>query len=384
MDFIGAARPSIADPFLPNKIMNDQLEDIRECIGCNICYASDGLAVPIRCTQNPTMGEEWRRNWHPEISPQRKTTLNQEDSTVLIVGAGPAGLEAAHAAGKRGYTVMLAEASSAPGGRVTKESALPGLREWSRVRDYRIQQLTKMANVEMFMESEMTVENILEVDADHVMIATGANWRRDGFGRGTEAVIPNLGPEECLFTPDDIMEEKFPTGAIMIYDDDGYYMGSVMAEKLIQLGLTVSYVTPEAKVSSWSGYTAEQPRVQRRLMDLGVNIITSRSLSRFDGHRAELQCHYDSGSHFLECESLLLVTARTPRDRLYYDLQTYLETRSSDRSIKMRSLSKIGDCDSPSIIADAVFAGHRWARELDETVDFDNPAKYDRMFSCLN
>ena len=65
-DIIGSARPSIADPFLPNKIRNGKYDDIRECIGCNICYAHNTLGVPIRCTQNPTMGEEWRRNWHPE------------------------------------------------------------------------------------------------------------------------------------------------------------------------------------------------------------------------------------------------------------------------------------------------------------------------------
>lgn len=69
-DFIGAARPSIADPFLPRKIGEGRLHDIRECIGCNVCVASDWLSVPIRCTQNPSMGEEWRRGWHPErITP---------------------------------------------------------------------------------------------------------------------------------------------------------------------------------------------------------------------------------------------------------------------------------------------------------------------------
>ena len=66
MDLIGAARPSIADPFLPRKLREGRIEDIRECIGCNICSAGDRIGVPIRCTQNPAMGEEWRRGWHPE------------------------------------------------------------------------------------------------------------------------------------------------------------------------------------------------------------------------------------------------------------------------------------------------------------------------------
>src|SRR5499433_10390 len=97
LDFIGAARPSIADPFLPKKIEEGRSEDIRECIGCNVCIASDYYGVPLRCTQNPTMGEEWRRGWHPEVIAPKAS-----NETVLIVGGGPAGLECAVALGKRG------------------------------------------------------------------------------------------------------------------------------------------------------------------------------------------------------------------------------------------------------------------------------------------
>jgi dimethylamine/trimethylamine dehydrogenase len=133
LDFIGAARPSIADPFLPKKIEDGRLEEIRECIGCNICYASNTRGTPLRCTQNPTMGEEWRRAWHAEkIQPK-----GSEDA-VLVVGGGPAGLEAARALGQRGYRVLLAEARRALGGRVIGESRLLGLAEWARVRDWRL------------------------------------------------------------------------------------------------------------------------------------------------------------------------------------------------------------------------------------------------------
>ena len=180
MDFIGAARPSIADPFLPRKIHEGNLDEIRECIGCNICYSSDSLSVPIRCTQNPTMGEEWRRGWHPEkIDPKRS------DATILIVGSGPSGLEVACALGARGYRVLLAEKTRQAGGRVSLESALPGLSEWARVRDYRLQKLSKLSNVELFFESELTLNDILEVNADHVVIATGAKWRKRWFWPGT-------------------------------------------------------------------------------------------------------------------------------------------------------------------------------------------------------
>ncbi len=202
LDLIGAARPSIADPFLPRKIEEGRHDDIRECIGCNVCVATDKLSVPIRCTQNPTMGEEWRRGWHPERIPPRDT-----DDTALIVGAGPAGLEAARALAQRGYSVILAERSREFGGRVARGSRLPGLSAWARVRDWRLQQLKTMPNVEMLRESPVDAELALTVGASLVGIATGAYWRDDGVGRFHRAAIPGI-EAAPRFTPDDIMAER--------------------------------------------------------------------------------------------------------------------------------------------------------------------------------
>jgi dimethylamine/trimethylamine dehydrogenase len=143
LDLIGAARPSIADPFLPRKIDEGREDEIRECIGCNICVTGDMLGAPIRCTQNPTMGEEWRKGWHPErIAP---LAASHAGARVLVVGAGPAGLEAARALGQRGAEVILAEADATLGGRVSREARLPGLAEWARVRDWRIGQIQRMS-----------------------------------------------------------------------------------------------------------------------------------------------------------------------------------------------------------------------------------------------
>ena len=105
LDLIGAARPSISDPFLPKKIEEGREDDIRECIGCNICYSCYHESVPIRCTQNPTMGEEWRRGWHPEQIEGRASS-----DGVLVVGAGPAGLEAAREPQDALYRTLAARA----------------------------------------------------------------------------------------------------------------------------------------------------------------------------------------------------------------------------------------------------------------------------------
>ena len=365
-DFIGAARPSIADPFLPNKIKDGAIEDIRECIGCNICYTGDNLSTPIHCTQNPTFSEGWRRGWHPENIQSKKS-----DATVLVIGAGPAGLEATRALGQRGYRVMLAEKSTELGGRVRSEAKLPGLSEWIRVADYRIRQISQMPNVEVSPASEMNATEALQTDADHIVIATGASWRADGFGRYHETPPELFGNTDTVYTPDDIFRGRLPEGRITIFDDDHYYLGGVLAEYLIEKGNPVTLVTPETEVSTWTTYTEEQHRIQARLLSLGVNIITAHGVDKFEGETLLAKCIYTDNEKEIATDSLLTVTSRMPCDSIYHEL---INTETTSK------IYRIGDCDAPSIIATAIFAGHRFARELDEPVDRDNPLKYDRVF----
>jgi dimethylamine/trimethylamine dehydrogenase len=365
-DFIGAARPSIADPFLPQKISEGRIDDIRECIGCNICYTGDGLSVPIHCTQNPTISEGWRRGWHPEnIAPAAS-----KDS-VLVVGAGPAGLEAARALGQRGFKVLLAESRRELGGRVTLESRLPGLSEWIRVRDYRVQQLQKMPNCEIFLDSEMSVDDCLSVEADHIVVATGASWRRDGVGRSI--VSPLTGLSGPIYTPDDIMAGARPDGEVMVFDDDHYYHASTVAECLALAGARVTYVTSASKVASWTDYTAEQSQVHRRLAASGVAVMTNQVLQGFDGATAILHCVYTGQVKQLPAESLILTTSRQPKEDLYTGLAT-----TSQATGTSFTLARIGDCDAPGLIANAVFAGHRYARQL--LADEGESLRVDKVF----
>ncbi len=372
VDFVGAARPSIADPFLPRKVEEGRMNEIRECIGCNVCYSGDGLGVPIRCTQNPTMGEEWRREWHPErIHPA------SSDANVLVVGAGPAGLEATRALGQRGYNVFLAEASTELGGRVSHESRLPGLAEWGRVRDYRVNQIQTMPNVDVFLDNHLTAEDALSIGADHIVIATGAKWRADGFGRYHNRPGSNYGPAEQVFTPDDIFSGRMPQGKVLVYDDDHYYMGSVLAEALAAQGIEVCILTPENLVSAWGVMTDEQHRAQQRLLQLGVQVITAHGLDRFDGSKALLSCAYTDKTFEIDADAVVMVTSRIPEESLYREIEQKLETGDPADA---PSLTKIGDCDAPAIIAAAIYAGHRYARELDTDVPPSEEIRQDKVF----
>jgi dimethylamine/trimethylamine dehydrogenase len=367
VDLIGAARPSIADPFLPNKINEGREDEIRECIGCNFCFAHDNRGAPIRCTQNPTMGEEWRRGWHPE-----KVTPQKSDDTILIVGGGPAGMESALTLGKRGYHVFLAETDRDLGGRALKESMLPTLSEWNRVNEYRMIQLQKLNNVEVYPESEMTAADILEADFAHVVFATGSFWRKDGFGLwNAHPIAPHLSKKQ-IFTPDDIINGQCPTGRVMIFDDDHYYMGSVIAEKLIENGCQVDFVSTFSNVAAWTDNTVEQFRIQGRLLNLGVNIIPSRNLKAFDGNKVILECVYTGREEEIQTDGLVMITARVPNDELYFEVAA-----QSDAIAKagIKSLSRIGDCLAPGTIASSVYSGHKFAREFDEPKPADVPFK---------
>jgi dimethylamine/trimethylamine dehydrogenase len=357
LDIIGAARPSIADPFLPSKIESGELDDIRECIGCNVCVAGDYTMTPIRCTQNPTMGEEWRKGWHPEKVPP-----SSGDDTFLIVGAGPAGLECARLLGRRGYGVHLVEAGDQLGGRVTRESRLPGLAAWARVRDYRVNQLKRMPGIEILCGSPVTAEHIVEFGAKRVVLATGARWRRDGIGRTHTVAIPGFDLTERVFTPDDVMDGRLPEGAVVVFDDDHYYLGGVLAEKLRRQGLQVTLVTPAERASAWTVNTLEQHAIQAHLLGLGVEILANRNLAEFDGAHAVLECVFTGRRTRLSAASIVTVTSRVEND----DLAVALAAASGAvAAAGIVSVTALGDCWAPSTIAAAVYAGHRYAREFD-------------------
>jgi dimethylamine/trimethylamine dehydrogenase len=372
LDLIGAARPSIADPFLPNKIRDGRLNLIRECIGCNICVSGDLTMSPIRCTQNPSMGEEWRRGWHPELIRPKES-----DSRVLVVGAGPSGLEAARALGVRGYDVALVEARRDLGGRVHLESQLPGLSAWGRVKEYREAALAELPNVEIFRESPMTSDDIVEFGFQHVLVATGATWRTDGVARFHTTPMPLADGAEVL-GPDELLAGRLPEGKrVVVWDDDHYYLGGVVAELLAQRGYDVSIVTTGSQVSSWTVNTFEVNRIQRRLIENGVTRITDHAVTRVGIGGVEVRDVYADRAREIECDAVVMVTARLPREELYLELATRRDAG------ELASVRGIGDAWAPGTIAAAVWSGRRAAEEFDAVLPPNDDVPFRREVTQL-
>ena len=366
LDFIGAARPSIADPFLPKKIEEGREDEIRECIGCNICVSGDMTMTPIRCTQNPTMGEEWRRGWHPE-----KINAATSNTPVLVIGGGPAGLECARALGLRGYPVSLAEGSRTLGGSARALARMPGMASYQRVVDYRVGALERMANISLYPESALSVENVMDFDFPAVVVATGATWRRDGVGPTLRTPLTQGHP--AVFTPDDVFAGRGPaSGDILVYDDDGYLMGAVMAEQLARAGVAVTLMTPDSMVSPWTVNTLEQHAIQRRLLELGVRVMANRRLVALDNPVVHA-CVYSEDEESIDVSAVMLVTSRTSNDGLWCELSDAAEKKA----VPWHTLAVIGDARAPATIAHAVYAGHRFAREFEG--DARAPYKRERV-----
>jgi len=343
LDLIGGARPSIADPYLPNKIDEGREEDIRECIGCNICISSWHDGVWVRCTQNPTAGEEWRRGWHPEKTPKDGT------GTVLIVGGGPSGLESALTLARRGFQVTLTDKSDF-GGRLRYETSLPGLRTWNRVAEYRLGQLRKLNNVALYPNSELSAQDIRDFAADHTILATGSRWLPNLCGANELPTAPLDAPR--IYTPTDLANGAQPEGPIAVFDFDNYALGTAIAEDMHEKGHAVTYITTAGAASAWTFLTNEQPLIHQALARRGIGYHTLQIVTGFDGETLHLAQIMTGEAMQLKVRSLIIVGLRQGGSPLQSDLHD------------LPNLHLTGDANAPGAIAHAIWQGHRTARDL--------------------
>ncbi|XBB67818.1 FAD-dependent oxidoreductase [Nocardioides sp. WV_118_6] len=364
IDIIGAARPAIADPFIPTKIKEGRGDDIRECIGCNICVSRfNNGGGRIVCTQNATVGEEYRRGWHPE----RFNAPEETEKPILVVGAGPAGMECARVLGERGFeNVHLVEGRDEIGGHVNWVAQLPGLLTWRRVVEYRESQLAKLPNVTVITGRPMSAADVLEYGAETVVIATGSAWDPTGTNPVTHVPIDGAAEHPTMvLTPEMIMVERreVPGESVVVYDCDGYYTGSSIAEKLAIDGKKVTLVCPADQVGSYLFHTDEGGHVMHALLTLGVEIVASHVVTSVRPGVVEGHHSYHAGrTASWAADAVVLVTQRRSRNDLYEELVSDPDRLAAH---DVEQVFRIGDCVEPRVIAESVFDGHRLAREID-------------------
>jgi dimethylamine/trimethylamine dehydrogenase len=358
-DFIGAARAGISDPFLPEKVRTGHIEDIRECIGCNLCVSRDVGTMPIQCTQNATTGEEFRRGWNPEVF----TKASNAENDVLVIGAGPAGMECAMVLGKRGMrNVHLVDASDRLGGHLDWVTKIPGRHEWRRLIEYREHQLGKLADVTVIPGTEFSVDDVLDYGAGLVVVATGSHYARNGidpYDRLPFGLEAEFG--ERLLTPEQVLRDEADVGSrVLVVDSDGYFMGPGIAELLATRGHEVTLTTRGEHIGEYQRYTREIPHTLRDLRRLGVDMRTLTAVRPLGDGGVRLTS--PAGEEDQQFDTVVLVGTREADDALYRGLT---ERGSEWGENEIAAVYRIGDCVRPNFIAEAIFSGHRLGREID-------------------
>ena len=368
-DLIGAARPSIADPFLPRKIEEGRYGEVRECIGCNICVLKAEEGNHIGCTQNATAGEEYRRGWHPE----RFEPAENRDRDVLVVGAGPAGMECAIVLGKRGFRrVHLVEAEPEIGGIMRWVPRLPGLGEWGRVLNWRAVQLEKLPKRRGAHRSARSMRPACASTAPRSSSsppartgpATGSTSSTHEPIPGADASLPHvLTPEQIMLEgkrrPASASSSTTPTatswrpGSPRSWRAEGHRVELVTPSRSHRAGLRRDARGPASPPA---------PAQARRRVGARARCSTGIEPGRLAAQRRVRRAARAGGRRG---------RARHPAPLRRRALPASCRpTRRRSRAEGIEALYRIGDCVAPRIIAEAIFDGHRLAREIDS----ENPA----------
>ena len=380
-DIIGAARPSISDPFLPQKIEEGRLEDIRECIGCNQCISRWEIGgPPMVCTQNATAGEEYRRGWHPE----KFHPAANRDKSVLVVGAGPAGMECAMVLGKREMSAVHlvdGDRRSAAVSTGSLSSAIPTARRTSSAApradsvsgsgsSITARSSSTSSKCRGPSNSTLSVKDVLEYGAEIVIVATGCHFASDGLNAATHAPIEGADASlDWQLTPDEVVTGTKQIGKrVLVLENEAYYMGVSIAQKLAGEGHEVTLVTQAGDIADYMHYTLEAPMLHRDLHRLGVDIHTYTMLEKIEpGAVHAYNVWNPAHKHEFEVDTVVLCTARLSNDELYRELKADQDRLKAEG---IEALYVIGDASAPRMIVDSVFDGHRLAREIDSP----NPA----------
>lgn len=309
-DMVFVARALIADPEWPNKSRLGKTAEIRACIGdLEGCFLRSCIGHPVGCTVNPEIGHEHE----PPSAPAAKI------KKVVIVGAGPAGMQAAMVAAQRGHKVTLLEKSGDLGGHVSLQAKLPGLEDRSDIIRWLHLQLGKL-NVDVRLNTEATPDNIKILAPDAIVIATGSTYSRTGISRNQLDGVAGANLPHVL-TPEDVLLDHAPLGQrIVVYDNTSYEVGPGIAELLADKGKHITFVTLDSGLAISVTEIGINKVISARLLPK-VEFAPSTRITKIDPENVTIENIYTGQKTVLEnIDNTILVTSKPPQEALYHAL----------------------------------------------------------------
>ena len=345
-DLVSIVRGQIADPHLAQKTTEGRVGDIRSCISCNqMCWGRRSRDYWISCLINPSVGREFE--WNGD-----RFTPATVSKTVLVVGAGPAGLEAARVAAECGHRVEIAEASNNVGGQFRLAGLQPRRSQILDLLRWYERQFTNLG-VKLHLNTFLDTDEIATHAAKIVIIATGSLPDETGFQRWLPDA-PQLPGLELgnVWSPEAVLRREARLGdAVVVYDEGGNWRGVGTAWALAEQGKEVTIVTPDPYVGREITRTAADGAVRRRLGKLGVKMLAEHCIVRWHGNGVTLRNFLTGTEETIPASGLVMATTNRAFD-------PFPETFAG------KTVHRIGDCTAPRLAAYAFYEGRKVALSL--------------------
>jgi 2,4-dienoyl-CoA reductase-like NADH-dependent reductase (Old Yellow Enzyme family) len=342
-DMVSIVRGQIADPHLATKAMEGRPEDIRPCLSCNqMCWGRRSRDYWISCLINPSAGREFEwggDRFQPAERPRR----------VLVVGGGPAGLEAARVAAERGHRVTLAEAAPQLGGRFRLAGLQPRRAQILDFIGWYETQLEKL-QVTVRLNTPMEPDEVAAFGAEAVVLATGSLPAETGFQRdlAQHERLPGIERGQ-VWSVEDVMGRAARLGRrVALLDDLGHWHGCGTAWHLAEQGHEVTLVTRYAMAAQELARTTADYPLRQKFKHLGVRVFTESGIAEWHGDGATVIDLRDGGETRVDADSLVLATTNVAN--------SWLADELAGRGLK---LHQIGDCVAPRLANMATYEGRK-------------------------
>jgi len=338
-DMVGMVRALIADPELPNKAREGRAEEVRFCLSCNQgCIGRVGLNADLSCVQNPAAGRE-RQLGAGTLQPAGVK------KRVLVIGGGPAGMEAARVAALRGHEVVLCEKEDEPGGQVNLAARAPGRDELGDLVRNLLGDLRRLG-VEIRLGTAVTAEVVEKEGPDAVVVATGS------VAAGLP--IPGAG-QENVFDVREVLKREAKVGRrVALIDGVGFHQATGTAEFLAEQGRDVIFLTSALYAGQGLGPTLDLELWHRRARSKGIAIVTNVTVLEIVGDTLRLLDHYSGREWRIEgIDTFVTAAPGRADDELYFLLKG-----------RVKELYRVGDCVAPRNIQAAVLEGHLAGRAV--------------------